>query len=183
VSFAFDIFLSHNRAQKDWTRDLARRLRDDGLKVWFDEWELPRSAGYSWSDLLVDGVERSRKVALIWSPEFFANDWPEFESNVIQQIDAVGRRERVLPILHTRCELPRKWGFRQALDFTECMHRTIEFEFHYHHLLHNLDKSKPFEGDFESFKVLNPRPEKKFPEEEKAYFVPDPGPGKTKPKR
>jgi hypothetical protein len=40
--FPYDIFLSHNQAQKDWTRTLARRLRDDGFKVWFDEWELPK---------------------------------------------------------------------------------------------------------------------------------------------
>ena len=25
---AYDVFLSHNRAQKDWARDLARRLRE-----------------------------------------------------------------------------------------------------------------------------------------------------------
>jgi hypothetical protein len=36
--FAYDVFLSHNKAQKDWTRDLARRLRDERFQVWFDEW-------------------------------------------------------------------------------------------------------------------------------------------------
>ncbi|HVO61412.1 MAG TPA: toll/interleukin-1 receptor domain-containing protein [Terriglobales bacterium] len=151
--FVFDVFLSHNRAQKDWTRELARRLRTDQFQVWFDEWELPRSAGRNWIDLMVDGVEQSRKVAMIWSPEYFVNDWPEFESSVIQQVDAAGRRERVIPILHTKCELPKKWGFREALDFTGCALGTIEFEFHYHHLLHNLDKARPFEGDFERFKA------------------------------
>src|SRR5947207_8291605 len=94
-TFRYDVFISHNRAQKDWARELARRLRGDGFKVWFDEWELPKSAGRSWIDLLVEGVEQSRKVALVWSTEFFANDWPEFEASVIQQIDAVGRKERV----------------------------------------------------------------------------------------
>jgi hypothetical protein len=38
--FKFNVFLSHNRAQKDWTRDLAIRLRDAGFNVWFDEWAL-----------------------------------------------------------------------------------------------------------------------------------------------
>ena len=38
---SYDIFLSHNSAQKDWTRALARRLRDKGYQVFFDEWEMP----------------------------------------------------------------------------------------------------------------------------------------------
>ena len=50
--FPYDIFLSHNRARKEWTRNLARRLRADGFLVWFDEWVLPRFAGASWIQLL-----------------------------------------------------------------------------------------------------------------------------------
>ena len=32
-SYNYDVFLSHNHAQKDWTRDLARKLRDEGFEV------------------------------------------------------------------------------------------------------------------------------------------------------
>jgi len=151
ASFPFDVFLSHNSAQKDWTRDLARRLRDDGYKVWFDEWVLPRNAGDNWIDSLAQGVEASRKVALVWSPEFFTKPWPEFEASVIQQMDSIGRQQRIIPLLHTRCDIPKKWSFRQALNFTDCPHGSDEFEFHYHHLVHNLDNSRPFEGDFKLF--------------------------------
>src|SRR5262245_21596067 len=45
---SYDVFLSHNSAQKDWTRALARRLRDKGYRVFFDEWEMPRYAGRTW---------------------------------------------------------------------------------------------------------------------------------------
>ena len=57
--FQYAVFLSHNRAQKDWTRELARRLRDDGFKVWFDEWVLPQHAGRNWITELRQGVEDS----------------------------------------------------------------------------------------------------------------------------
>lgn len=152
-AFIYDIFLSHNRAQKNWTRDLARRLREDGFQVWFDEWVLPKFAGRNWIDLITEGLEQSRKVTLIWSPEFFANDWPEFESSVIQSIDAVGLQSRVIPIMHTRCELPKKWAFREALDFVGCTHGTVEFKFRYHQLIYNLDNTQPFEPDFQKFKA------------------------------
>jgi tetratricopeptide (TPR) repeat protein len=153
--FKFDVFLSHNGAQKDWTENLARRLRDDGFKVWFDKWTLPQYAGNNWIGELRKGVEASRKIVLVWSPDFFSHDWPQFESVIIQSVDPIGRMDRVIPILHTACKIPPDWGFRQALDFRSAPPGTIEFEFHYHQLVHNLDHSKPYEGDFERFKKIN----------------------------
>ena len=38
--FAFDVFLSHSAKDKDTVREVAERLRMDGLRVWFDEWEI-----------------------------------------------------------------------------------------------------------------------------------------------
>ncbi len=157
ATFSYDVFLSHNRAQKDWTRDLARRLRDDGFNVWFDEFVLPKYAGKNWIDSLADGVEQSRKTALVWSPEFFAYEWPKFESNVLQLLDPVGDKGRILPIIHTHCDLPKRWAFIQGLKFNGCLPGTDEFEFHYHHLIHNLDNSMPYEGDFEIFVKQRPQ--------------------------
>ena len=38
--FAYDVFLSHSAKDKAVVRDVAERLRKDGVKVWFDEWVL-----------------------------------------------------------------------------------------------------------------------------------------------
>jgi len=40
--FRYDVFLSHSAQDKAVVRPLAERLRQDGLKVWFDEWEFPK---------------------------------------------------------------------------------------------------------------------------------------------
>ena len=37
-NFPYDVFLSHNSADKPRVRRLAERLRAAGLRVWFDEW-------------------------------------------------------------------------------------------------------------------------------------------------
>lgn len=37
TAFQYDVFLSHNRADKPRVRALAGRLRSAGLRVWFDE--------------------------------------------------------------------------------------------------------------------------------------------------
>ena len=39
-TFDFDVFLSHSSKDKPTVRALAVRLKKDGLKVWFDDWEI-----------------------------------------------------------------------------------------------------------------------------------------------
>jgi len=39
-TFKYDVFLSHSSKDKTIVRDVAERLRKDGVKVWFDEWEI-----------------------------------------------------------------------------------------------------------------------------------------------
>ena len=38
--FPYDVFLSHSAKDKPVVRDVAEPLRKDGLRVWFDEWEI-----------------------------------------------------------------------------------------------------------------------------------------------
>lgn len=38
TEFEYDVFLSHGTEDKIVVRQLAERLRQDGLNVWFDEW-------------------------------------------------------------------------------------------------------------------------------------------------
>jgi hypothetical protein len=38
--FSLAVFLSHRSKDKAVVRPLAERLRGDGLRVWFDEWEI-----------------------------------------------------------------------------------------------------------------------------------------------
>jgi len=42
-TFTHDVFLSHSSKDKV-VGPLGERLQKDGLKVWFNEWELPASA-------------------------------------------------------------------------------------------------------------------------------------------
>ena len=44
-TFQFDAFLSHSAKDKAVVRAVAERFRKDGLKVWFDEWEIAKTDG------------------------------------------------------------------------------------------------------------------------------------------
>ena len=148
-SYPYDVFLSHNRAQKDWTRDLARKLRDEGFEVWFDEWCLLPAE--NWIKGLVRGVKESRKIVLVTSPEFLDAEWPMFETYIAILKDPVARQARILPLTHTACDLPDELDFRQKLDFSETHDDPRRYEFRSAQLMAYLDPSRERPTDFKSF--------------------------------
>lgn len=157
--FDYDVFLSYSSVQHDWTLKLAERLAEDGFQVFIDEWEMPRHGGQNWRDVLVDALARSKKTVLVWSPEFFSSDWTKFELDALQTLDAIGARGRILPLIHTRCDLPLKIQSLQWLPFNVRDDATrpaepgsIDFDFRYQQLLYNLDPRRPYVGNFEQFK-------------------------------
>ena len=59
-------------------RPLAERLRQDGLKVWFDEWVL--QPGDSIPAKIEEGLEHSRVLVLCMSAQAFGSDWAQLEA-------------------------------------------------------------------------------------------------------
>ena len=62
TEFQYDVFLSHSGADKDVVREIANRLKSDGVRVWFDEWEI--RPGDSIRAKIEDGLEHSRVLVL-----------------------------------------------------------------------------------------------------------------------
>jgi len=147
----YDVFLSYNRAQKDWTRNLARRLRDAGFRVWFDEWCL--RGGENWIVGLRRGVNESRHVVCVTSPEFFANQWPRFETYIAILDDPAAGERKLIPVFHTPCELPPELAFRQGIDFSNTHTEPTRYEFRLAQLMADLDPSRERPTDFETFRA------------------------------
>ena len=95
-TFEFDVFLSHSSKDKGVVRALAERLRRDGLKVWFDEWEI--RLGDSVYAKISDGLERSRTLLLCMSRNGFGSDWVTVEHQAIFFADPANRKCRFIPI-------------------------------------------------------------------------------------
>ena len=70
--FSFDVFLSYSAKDKAVVRPLAKRLRQDGLKVWFDEW-VPE-LGDNIPAKIEEGLEHSRVLVLCASATAFGSD-------------------------------------------------------------------------------------------------------------
>ena len=90
--FTHDVFLSHSSKDKAVVRPLVERLRQDGLKVWFVEWETPVASvsdrrDNSWraeraatAAKIDEGLEHSRVLVLCMSANAFGSDWAQLEA-------------------------------------------------------------------------------------------------------
>ena len=94
----YDVFISHAGEDKDEVvRPLANALRESGLSVWYDEFEL--SIGDSLRRKIDTGIARSRFGIVVLSTHFFAKGWPQYELDGITTMSVSGK-QAILPIWH-----------------------------------------------------------------------------------
>src|SRR5437588_4598087 len=94
--FSFDVFLSHSSSDKAVVRDVAERLRKDGLRVWLDDWVL--RPGDNIPAKIEDGLERSRVLVLCMSAQAFGSDWAQLESGTFRFRDPLNKERRFIPL-------------------------------------------------------------------------------------
>jgi hypothetical protein len=101
LEFQYDVFLSHSAKDKAGVRPLAERLRQDGLKVWFDEWVL--KPGDSIPAKIEEGLEHSRVLVLCMSAHAFGSDWAQLEAGTCGRgnlpfRDPLNQERRFIPL-------------------------------------------------------------------------------------
>jgi hypothetical protein len=94
----YDVFISHASEDKDEVvRPLANALKDKGLKVWYDEFEL--KIGDSLRRKIDAGLAKSRFGIVVLSQDFIKKGWTNYELDGIIT-KAVTNEQVVLPIWH-----------------------------------------------------------------------------------
>lgn len=94
--FQYDVFLSYSSKDKQVVRELAQRLKADGLRVWFDEWEI--KPGDTISLKIEQGLEQSRTLVLCMSANAFAADWVTLERHTALFRDPTSQDRRFIPL-------------------------------------------------------------------------------------
>jgi hypothetical protein len=94
--FSFDVFLSYSSKDKEVVRPLASRLQENGVRVWFDEWEL--NPGDDSPATIEDGLERSRVLVLCLSENASGPDWPALERQTFRFRDPLNKDRRFVPL-------------------------------------------------------------------------------------
>ncbi|UCH96556.1 MAG: toll/interleukin-1 receptor domain-containing protein [Candidatus Aminicenantes bacterium] len=94
----YDVFISHASEDKeDVARPLAAHLKEQGLSVWLDEFEL--TLGDSLRRSIDRGLSKSRFGVVILSTAFFSKEWPNRElDGLVAREENIGKV--ILPIWH-----------------------------------------------------------------------------------
>jgi hypothetical protein len=104
AEFQYDVFLSHNSADKPRVRKLEERLRAAGLRVWFDEWII--QPGDDIYLAIERGLEASRTLVLCLSPAALGSDWVGLERSTVLFRDPANAARRFIPLLLADRKLP-----------------------------------------------------------------------------
>jgi formylglycine-generating enzyme required for sulfatase activity/predicted MPP superfamily phosphohydrolase/nucleotide-binding universal stress UspA family protein len=115
----YDLFVSHNSADKPIVRQVTQALARQGLRVWLDETEL--LPGSQWQKAVREAIEASRAAAVFIGPHG-EGPWQTEEMQACLS-EAVDRGMVVVPVLlpglGTRPELPLFLRSRTWLDLRE----------------------------------------------------------------
>jgi hypothetical protein len=94
----YDVFISHATEDKDdVVRPLANALVAEGLRVWYDEFEL--RLGDSLRRKIDAGLAQSRFGVVVLSHSFFAKNWPQYELDGLVTREMTGEQV-ILPLWH-----------------------------------------------------------------------------------
>jgi WD40 repeat protein len=115
--FQYDVFLSYKSSDKPRVRRLAERLRDAGLRVWFDDWVIkPGDDVY----LTIErGLEAARVQVLCLSPAALGSDWVSMERSTVLFRNPTNAGRRFIPLLLADCELPDTLRRYKYVDLRE----------------------------------------------------------------
>ena len=94
----YDVFISHASEDKDEVaRPLAEALRNNGLSVWYDEFEL--RIGDSLRRKIDKGIANSNFGVIVISRDFISKGWTNYElDGLITR--AVNGEQTMLPVWH-----------------------------------------------------------------------------------
>ena len=129
----WDVFISYASEDKiEFVKPLAKKLRDRGVKVWYDDFEI--KLGDSISKSIDKGLINSNFCLLILSKKFLSKDWTDYELKSIINKEVNGKKV-ILPIWHNISKdelktyslyLADKFALSSTMDENELMLKIIE---------------------------------------------------------
>jgi hypothetical protein len=99
------VFLSHASEDKErFVMDFARQLRENGVDVWLDQWEM--KPGDSLVDkIFEEGLKEARAVIIVLSTTSVQKPWVREELNA-SVVNRISRGTKLIPVVIDECEVP-----------------------------------------------------------------------------
>jgi WD40 repeat protein len=115
--FEYDVFLSYASEDVKWCKKLAERLREEGVRVWFDKWKLTTTRR-SINQLKI-GLKNSRKMIAVLSTHYFLDDTLlTLTKSYFKKLKDILHQERpLIPLLIDSCDIPSPFSEIHFIDF------------------------------------------------------------------
>jgi hypothetical protein len=117
TEFEFDVFVSYSSMDSGPVTQLANLLKGDGLRVWFDKWEI--RPGDAIPLKIQEGLSKSRILVLAMSRSAFRSDWSTLEGNTFLFRDPLNHERRFIPLLLEDAEIPDTLRQFRYVDWRE----------------------------------------------------------------
>lgn len=109
----YDLFVCHASEDKDFVRPLVAELEALDVRVWFDETAI--RIGDSLRRSIDRGLVHSRFGVVVFSREFFAKNWTNYELDGLVAREMQGRKV-ILPIWHPDLTAEEMLGYSPSLS-------------------------------------------------------------------
>jgi hypothetical protein len=135
ASYRYDLFISHNRADKPFAERLGAAIESDTngptLRVFLDKWDIGPGADIPIA--LERALDDARHIGLVLSPDSLQSEWVTLERSAATAGDPAARKARLVPLLRRDVELPSTLkrlnyiDFRRDADFDSALDALVRF--------------------------------------------------------
>lgn len=92
----YDVFISHSSEDKEFTNNLAKKLKGCGFNVWYDDFVI--QIGNNIRKTISEGIKNSQFGIIVLSNSFMESDWANHEYDGLMTL--LREEESILPIWH-----------------------------------------------------------------------------------
>jgi len=111
AAMAERVFLAYSHEDQGFAHKLAANLRDAGVPVWVDRWDI--QPGENWSQAINDAVYDCGQFLIVLSPAAVASADVQAELAV-----ALDEKKAIVPVLYQECRIPYRVRLIQYVDYT-----------------------------------------------------------------
>jgi hypothetical protein len=108
------VFVSYARLDQDFVLQLAQALKERGVSIWIDQWDIP--LGANWDRCIDDAIRNSNKFLIVLSPAATASESAGEVRGELRR--ALEQQKEIVPVLYQPCEIPRQLLEINYADFS-----------------------------------------------------------------
>jgi TIR domain len=108
------VFISYARLDQDFVLQLAQALKERGLSVWVDKWNI--SVGADWNRAIDDAIRNCKRFLIVLSPAATVSEDAGEVGGELQL--ALNLHKEIVPVLYQACDIPRQLLRLEYIDLS-----------------------------------------------------------------